>query len=97
MKLLISFALLLFVVTAEARVVILSYPGTQKEEALNVLRLMQDVHHIPADFIEVVESLEPCRRMSAVSSWHVCINDNGDLHEVAVDISFIRETLRVFL
>jgi len=97
MKLLISLCLALTSFSASARVVVLSYPAIQKEQAQHVLQLMRDVHHIPSDFIEVVESLEPCRRMSAATSWHVCINDNGDLHEVAVDISFIQETLRVFL
>jgi hypothetical protein len=96
MKLLISLWLLL-PLSAQARVILMSYASGQEEEAQRLVNVMQNEHHIPGDFIELVASLEPCRQTRSQVSWHLCINANGDLHEVAVDTRFIQETLRVFL
>ena len=96
MKLLISLCLLL-PLSAQARVIVMSYASGQELEAQRLVDVMQNEHHIPGDFIELVASLEPCRQTRSQVSWHLCINANGDLHEVAVDTRFIQETLRVFL
>ena len=96
MKLLISL-LLLLPVQSQASVIVMSYSSEQLAHAEHMLKVMQDVHHIPGDFIELVASTSPCRPLRVKSSWHLCLNENGDLQEVAVDISFIQETLRVFL
>jgi len=96
MKLLISLWLLFPAIT-HARVIVMSFASGQEVEAQRLVDVMQSEHHIPGDFIELVASSEPCRRSRGQVSWHLCINENGDLHEVAVDTRFIQETLRVFL
>jgi hypothetical protein len=96
MKLLISFWLLLPTLS-HARVIVMSFASGQEVEAQRLVDVMQNEHHIPGDFIELVASTEPCRQTRSQVSWHLCINENGDLHEVAVDTRFIQETLRVFL
>lgn len=96
MKLLIS-VLLCWPLMSWGRVIRLSYDSTQVKQAEHIYQVMQDEHHIPREFIELTASSSPCAQTRLPFSWHLCINDNGDLQEVAVDISFIQETLRVFL
>ena len=96
MKLLISLWLLLPGIT-QARVIMMSFSSGHEVEAQRLVDVMKSEHHIPGDFIELVASSEPCRQTRSQVSWHLCINANGDLQEVAVDTRFIQETLRVFL
>ncbi len=95
MKLLISL-ILCFPSVVSAKVIVLAYPKQHLAHAEHMASVMQRVHHIPGEFIKLVESTEPCREYREAVSWHLCLNDNGDLLEVAVDKSF-KETLRVFL
>lgn len=96
MKLLISLCLI-FSLSAQAGVIVMSYAAGHELEAQRLVGVMESEHHIPGDFIELVASAEPCRETRSQVSWHLCINENGDLYEVAVDETFLQETLKVFL
>lgn len=99
MKLLISL-LCLLPLTVDARVIVVSYPfGSDQglRYAHHITRTLSEVHHVPSEFILLEGSTSPCTQKRTGTSWHMCVNDNGDLKQVSVDKTFIQETLRIFL
>lgn len=96
MKLLISLLLLIpsLARALQQPIVIRHY---NLDEAQKISSLLQENYHIPEDFISLEMSPHPCARIKRNISWQLCVDANGDLHEVFADVAFIKQTLRIFL
>jgi len=97
MKLLISIWLIFLSQGASAlhRAIVIRHDNL--EEANNVKWLLEEVYHIPAEFITLEAHSRPCEKMREFVSWHLCVSTDGDLEEVSADVAFINQTLRIFL
>lgn len=95
MKLLISLSLAGLSALSQARPIVIRH--AHREHAEWIARVLSEQYHIPADFVVLQPSELPCERHKDNSPWQLCIDASGDLYEVHADVSFIRETLRVFL
>lgn len=97
MKLLISLFLLALSLETSAKVIAITYHRLQQSEAQHIGEHLSSRFNIPAEFIELLEEETPCRLRRERVGWHLCIDQHGNLEEVAVDPRFKEETLRIYL
>lgn len=97
MKLLISF--MMFISwrghAASPHPVLVSY-DFRFEEARMVREIIHQKTGLPLSLISIESSQLPCEERSDLLLWHLCVNNYGQLHEVTVDLNFIRKGIKIF-
>lgn len=97
MKLLIS---LFFIVTTKTfasslHPILISY-DYRYDEAQIIKNIIHNKTGIPLSLISVESTNLPCEVKHDSLLWHLCINNEGKLSEVSVDLNFIHKGIKIF-